>query len=301
MGGRYAPEGYRTGSRREETAVGREGLRRAAAEDLILEGKALRCDAEGNLLVELGGGLRGVVPRTEAAAGEQVRDIAIISLVGKPVCFKVLDPGRPLPLLSRRAAQEEAKAAAFDGLRPGDVIPVRVTHLEHFGAFVDMGCGLASLIGIENISVSRIPHPGERFRVGDRGYAAVLSADRETGRVNLTHRELLGTWEENAARFRPGDTVAGIVRGVEDYGSFVELAPNLSGLTERREGLAAGDSVSVYIKSIIPERMKIKLAVVERLGRAEPSPPEYFITGGRLTRWRYSPDCCGTKVIEREF
>ena len=301
IGGRYQPEGYRLAGQDEAWTGSREGLARAAAAGLILEGRTLRCDSEGNLLVALGGGLRGVIPRGEGAAGDHVREIAVISLVGKPVCFRVQDPDAPLPLLSRRAAQEEAKAAALSELRPGDILPVRVTHLEPFGAFVDMGCGLASLIGIENISVSRIPHPSERFRPGMRGYAAVLSVDRERERVNLTHRELLGSWEENAARFRPGDTVAGVVRGVEEYGSFVELAPNLSGLTERREGLAPGDAVSVYIKSILPERMKIKLAVVERLGRAEPAPPEYFLTAGRLTRWRYSPACCETKVIERVF
>ncbi len=297
---RYLPEGLRAGVR--ESAVStREALRRAAETGKILEGRAVRCDAEKNILVELGGGLRGVIPRAEAAAGENVRDIAVITLVGKQVCFKVLDALAPLPVLSRRLAQQEARDALMGGLRPGDVIPVRVTHLEPFGAFVDMGCGLASLIGIENISVSRISHPAERFCPGQQAYAAVLSIDEELGRVNLTHRELLGTWEENAARFEPGDTVEGIVRGVEEYGSFIELAPNLSGLTERREGLEEGDRVSVFIKSIIPERMKVKLTVVEKLGRAEPTPVDYFICGGHISRWRYSPECCNTKLVERVF
>ena len=57
----------------------------------------------------------------------------------------------------------------------------------------------------------------------------------------------------------------GIVRGVMDYGCFVELAPNLSGLTDRREDLQEGDGVSVTIRSIRPERMKIKLQVIEVL------------------------------------
>ena len=297
---RYLPEGIRPGVK-EGAVCARETLRRAAESGKILEGRAVRCDAEKNLLVELGGGLRGVIPRAEAAVGENVRDIAVITLVGKQVCFKVTDPLAPLPRLSRRLAQQEAQEALLGGLTAGDVIPVRVTHLEPFGAFVDMGCGLASLIGIENISVSRIAHPAERFCPGQRAYAAVLSVDAGLGRVNLTHRELLGTWEENAARFAPGDTVEGIVRGVEEYGSFIELAPNLSGLTERREGLSEGERVSVFIKSIIPERMKIKLTVVEKLGRAEPTPVEYFIKSGHISRWRYSPECCSTKLVERVF
>lgn len=47
------------------------------------------------------------------------------------------------------------------------------------------------------------------------------------GRIVLTLRELLGTWSENAACFAPGETVVGIVRSVEDYGVFIEIAPNL--------------------------------------------------------------------------
>ena len=33
----------------------------------------------------------------------------------------------------------------------GTILPATVTHLEPFGAFVDVGCGVVYLIGIENI------------------------------------------------------------------------------------------------------------------------------------------------------
>ena len=295
---KYLPEGYRAGSEENRGFIcSEEGLRRAAALGRILEARAVRCDAERNLYVDLGGRV-GVIPRAEAAMGPDVRDIAIISLVGRYVCFKPAERGGEI-VLSRREAQEEASDALM-ALSPGDVLPFRVTHLEPFGAFVDIGCGTASLIGIENISISRISHPSDRFRVGQDGYAAVLGIDRERRRVSLTHRELLGTWEQNAARFAVGETVAGVVRGVEEYGTFIELTPNLSGLTERREGLSEGDGVSVYIKSINPERMKVKLLVIERF-EAAPSPMEYFITDGHIDYWRYSPPGCTKKTVERYF
>ena len=41
---------------------------------------------------------------------------------------------------------------------PGLVVPATVTHLEPFGAFVDIGCGAPSMIGVERLSVSRIAH-----------------------------------------------------------------------------------------------------------------------------------------------
>lgn len=121
-------------------------------------------------------------------------------------------------------------------------------------------------------------------------------------RITLTHRELLGTWMENASRFRPGETVRGIVRSVKDYGSFIELAPNLSGLADARERLSPGDCVSVYIKSIRPERMKIKLQVIEKLPPLpEPEPLRYQITDGVLEHWVYSPPNYEKPPVETTF
>jgi small subunit ribosomal protein S1 len=288
----------------ENPAEAREQLRHAVYSGEIYAGRVLRCDRNKNLLVDLGS-LRGVIPYEEAASGAgegKVRDIAIISLVGRKVCYKVSEVKEGSILLSRRAAQEEALDYLMETVMPGDVIDGRITHLEQFGAFVDIGCGIISFIGIENISVSRIQHPSDRFKIGQDIKAAVLLVEPEISRITLTHRELLGTWEENAAAFAEGETVAGIVRGIESYGSFIELAPNLSGLAERRDGLSEGDGVSVFIKAIIPERMKIKLLVINRLeSPPDISGPGYFINKGRLARWQYSPESCKSRIIERVF
>ena len=61
-----------------------------------------------------------------------------------------------------------------------------------------------------------------------------------------------------------------------------------------------GDGVSVFIKSIRPERMKIKLQIIDRLPPAEPAPPAYQITDGQLDRWVYSPPGC-EKTVETVF
>lgn len=281
-------------------------LQEAMVQGKILEARALICDNSHNLHVDLPCA-KGIIPRDEGALGiaeGTTKDIALITKVNKPVCFHVKqilksESGGYTAVLSRRSVQQECMDSFISTLSPGDVIPAKVTHLEQFGAFVDIGCGIPSLIPIDAISISRISHPSDRFQPGQDIF--VVIKDIGGGRVWLSHKELLGTWEENAAKFNYGETVSGIVRSVEDYGIFVELAPNLAGLAEPKEGVSVGQHASVYIKALIPEKMKVKLIIVDVFNGARMhNPPEYFITEGHISRWRYSSES-SSKLIESRF
>lgn len=260
---------------------------------LILEGQALCCTAGHDLLVSCGG-VTGRIPRTEAALGiaeGATKEIAILSRVGKPICFTVTQlPGCDSvtePVFSRCAAQR-AVLCHLSALPAGSVLPAVVTRLEPFGAFLDVGCGVVTMLGLDAISVARIRHPSDRFRVGQQIYVALRGVDLTRHRVWVSHKELLGTWAENAARFTQGMTVTGRVCGVKSYGIFVELLPNLSGLAEPREGILEGDRVSVFLKAIQPERQKIKLLIIDRLPPEDTPPPlPYTRTSGVVTGWQY--------------
>lgn len=290
---KFLPEGMLADS--DALPGGNQELIYAMKNARILQGRALMCTRDRDLVVAaLGREL--TIPRGETAIGADtgdVKDIAVLSRVGKHVSFMItgLDKapdGSLIPRISRRAAQKAALEHLMTGVTAGDVLPAVVTHLESFGAFVDIGCGITSLVGIENISVARIGHPSARFAPGQRINVLVTGIDTDLDRVHLSHKELLGTWAENAELFRPGDTVAGIVRGVKDYGIFIELTPNLSGLAEWREGLVTGQRVSVYIKSIIPEKRKVKLALIDTLPpESGPAPLRYFISSGHIDSWSY--------------
>ena len=112
-------------------------------------------------------------------------------------------------------------------------------------------------------------------------------------------KELLGTWEENAASFSAGQTVSGTVRSVEDYGIFVELAPNLAGLAELKSGVFVGQRASVYIKSITPDKMKVKLVIVDSFDMKFlcPQPPKYFYEGTHIDSWEYSPKDANKRIF----
>ncbi len=315
---RYQPEGSLIATPENQAYLATlAGLERAMHTGAILEGIATLCDSNMCLHVDLHCA-RGIIEPHEALltrVGETRKDIAIITRVGKPVAFRILSleegaDGVPIAHLSRRLAQKECMQELLTTLRVGDIIPARVTHLEPFGAFLDIGCGISSLLSVDCISVSRIAHPRDRLSCGMSLFVAVKTIDRESGRIYATLRELLGTWEENAAAFEVGQTVAGIIRSVESYGVFIELAPNLAGLAELKnesvEEMRAriGQSAAVYIKSIVSERMKIKLILIDVTG-ATPTDRRlhYFVhpeTTPHLSHWLYSPPG-SRKMVETLF
>lgn len=271
----------------------------------IAEALCYLCTGEHDLYVDLGF-INGRIPRCEGAVGIEsgsTRDIALISRVNKPVSFRITgfetDPhGTTAAVLSRRLAQEECIRNYISHFRCGDIIDAKVTHMEQFGAFVDIGCGISSLIPIDLISISRISHPSDRLYLGQNIKAVVKSI--ENGKITLSHKELLGTWQENADNFSIGETVTGIVRSIESYGIFVELKPNLAGLAELKPDIIVGSKVSVYIKAIIPEKMKIKLIIVDTFEctqKERPPEPDYYITSGSLKSWKYSVDGADKQII----
>ena len=300
----YYPEGWIIDTPQNRAAMANiSTLTDACHEGQILEGRALICDSAHNLIVDLGC-MKGIIPREDSAIGIRegnVRDIAIISRVNRPVCFMIVgfqknEDGSTVAILSRRMAQEKCMEEFISALQPGDIVNARVTHLENFGAFADIGCGIISLLPIDAISISRIDHPKERFNVGMDIRVAVKSLDND--RITLTHKELLGTWEENIAMFQTGETVAGIIRSVEPYGIFVELTPTLAGLAELKEGVQPGQQASVFIKNIIPSRMKIKLIIIDTFEyQYRPSAPKYFYEGNHMDQFLYSPPCCDKSII----
>ena len=302
----FAPEGRLYGTAENTEFIRNEAqLRLAWQSKKTLEGIVTSCSRTLDLKVDLGS-FTGIIPYAEtlySPEGEPAKDIAVITRVGKPVCFKIkgFEDGK-IAVLSRADAQRECMDKYVSYLIPGDVISCRVTHTEKFGAFIDVGCGITALLPVDCISVSRISHASDRLKPGDDIRCAVSRIEENPFRIFLTLKELLGTWEENAECFVPGQTVRGIVRGIEPYGVFIELSPNLSGLSEYRGDVEPGDEVAVFIKSIDPKKMKVKLVVVGKQGKAVPAPLKYYISEKvtHIYRFIYSSQS-SSKISETDF
>ena len=131
---------YRTESNyRSAERLSPAELRTAMANHEILQATALAFDTQRQLRFELGG-IRAVMPFAQCADGAEagnVRDIAVLTRVGRPTCFLIeaLETdadGQPFYRLSRAEAQRLCKANYLDTLSPGDILPCTVTHRRRF-------------------------------------------------------------------------------------------------------------------------------------------------------------------------
>lgn len=234
-----------------------------------LQGLVKECDEKYNLHVQFENGLNGIMPREEVEAINIGSDglpktNLCTGKVHKFVQFKVKEvKDENTVMLSRKQVQAEALKWVKSDLKVGQTVTGIVKNIKPYGAFVEIGGGIVGLVHIEDLSVARIKTPYERLNIGQKINIMVKYINKEQGRVILSYKETLGSWEENAQKFTAGDKVQGIVRETEKNknGIFIELTPNLVGMAEYEEGLQYGQSVDVYIKKIDNRKKKVKLVI----------------------------------------
>ena len=191
----YKPEGLC----RPACELSPSQLAQAQAQGEVLQATALAFDRQQRLRLNLNG-QPAYMEHDDCADGidsGQVREIAVLTRVGRPTCFVILEaPGADGAWrLSRRMAQRRCREEYLDRLQPGDILPCRVTHIEPFGAFCDVGCGISALLPIDCLSVSRIQSPADRVQLEEDLFCVIKSRD-DQGRLVLSLRELRGGIKE---------------------------------------------------------------------------------------------------------
>ena len=254
----------------EITKVDKSNIYTYMEDNKTLQGLVKKCDDNYNLYIGFENGLVGKIPRNEVEAIKTEEDglprtNLCIGKVHKFVQFKIKDINNENEIiLSRKQVQNEAIEWIKNDLKIGQKLDGIVKNIKPYGVFVEIGGGVVGLIHIEDLSVARIKSPEERVKIGQRLEVVVKSINKEQGKVILSYKEMLGSWEENASKFTAGTRVKGKVRETEKNknGIFIELTPNLVGMAEYEEGLEYGQDVEVYIKKIDYDRKKVKLLIV---------------------------------------
>lgn len=224
-----------------------------------------------NMIGIVGNNIKAIIPRDEASSvvGDDglVEPKHIVNKTGKRVqaCIKdiIVNPDESIELiLSRKNLELKVRKWMYMHLKPGMKLRGTVKNITEYAAFVDVGGGVTGILKLPDISDSVITNVADIFKYGQRIEVIVKKYDRDTGRIELSYKELMGSFEDNIKNISEGDIVEGIVRNRTKTGIFVELKPNLVGLAEHVSGIEYGQKVLVSVKKIVPEKKKIKLIII---------------------------------------
>lgn len=236
---------------------------------------------KGGVLVNLDG-VRGFVPASQVSGisrgSDSQKQSDMAKLVGSTLTLKIIEINRArnrLILSERQAVQEVREARKdeiLDTLREGDVREGTVTSITDFGAFVDIG-GADGLVHLSEISWSRVKHPGEVLKVGDKVKVYVLNIDSDRKRIALSiKRTQEEPWQTISGRYELGQLVEATITQLASFGAFARLEDGVEGLIHvsemgdgriqhPREVVKEGDTVPVRIIRIDPARKRIGLSM----------------------------------------
>ena len=235
---------------------------------------------KGGLGVTIEGDVRGFCPisHIDTQYVEKAEEYR-----GQTLTFKIIEfrhQGRVI-VLSRRALleaeQDKSAGLVRSQLKNGAQLAGKVTRLESFGAFVDLGSGVEGLVHVSEISHRRVGHPQEVLAVGQQIQVAVLRTkdlgQRRKERISLSIKALeKDPWQEIKEQFAVGTVATGKVDGLEDFGAFVELAEGVRGLVHiseiadrrighPREVLSLEEEVKVVVLEVDARRQRLRLSI----------------------------------------
>lgn len=233
---------------------------------------------KGGLLVEFGR-LSGFVPNSmipnlPRGLNKNEKQAAKAIMIGETLQTQVIEvnQSRKRLILSGRAAEKVRREQRLQELEAGQKVVGTVSNVVDFGAFVDLD-GVDGLIHISRLSWDKVDHPSEVLQPGDEVEVLVKDVDIERERISLDRRALIpGPWDAFAEEFHRGDILEGTVEAVRDYGAFVKLNEDITGLIhvsellpgssrEPEKVLDVGDRVLVRIIEIDTEQERVSLSL----------------------------------------
>ena len=178
--------------------------------------------------------LRAFIPISQVAL-YRINDLAPYVGQKLPCVISEANRSRKNLVLSHRAVlerqKEESKQKFMDALQPGQIYDGTVRKLMDFGAFVDLGGGADGLLHVSQLSWARVNHPSEVLKEGQPIKVRIEKVDRATGRIGLSHRDMLeNPWTHASSKFAAQTVVHGKVSKLMEFGAFVELEPGIEGL-----------------------------------------------------------------------
>ncbi|MHB0913475.1 MAG: 30S ribosomal protein S1 [Armatimonadota bacterium] len=228
---------------------------------------------KGGLVVDLG--IRGFVPGSHVGSGN-VKNLD--KYVGQSLPLKVIevDRDRRKVVLSHRLAVEEERSKQREEtvgtLKEGEVRDGVVRRITDYGAFIDLG-GIDGLLHVSEMSWTRVNHPSDVVKVGEKLQVMILRLNLDAGRISLGLRQIMpDPWAEMTSKWKVGDIVKGNVSRLVPFGAFVQIQdgveaiiPNSELATRRvkrpEDVVSVGDSVEAKVIDMRPEERRMTLSI----------------------------------------
>ena len=151
----------------------------------------------------------------------------------------------------------------------------KVTNLTDYGAFVELEEGVEGLVHLSEMDwTNKNIHPGKVCHVGDECEVMILDIDPGRRRISLGMKQCAANpWQEFAATYKKGDSLAGNIRSITDFGVFIGVEGGIDGLVhlsdlswdESGEEVVTrykkGDELTVVVLAVDAERERISLGL----------------------------------------
>jgi len=258
--------------------------------------------------VELEQGIEGLVHVSEMTWSKRMKHPSKLVNVGDEVDCVVIsvNPTERRISLGMRQLAANPWDTLHDKYPVGATVEGRVRNLTEFGAFIEIEDGIDGLVHVSNLSwTTRVKHPSEVLKKGDRVKAVILAIEPDKRRLSLGIKQMQpDVWETFFAQHRVGDIVHGKVLRVATFGAFVEIAQGIEGLCHNSEAVDAnsqqihlepGNEFDFKIIKMNQEEKKVGLsikAVGEEASRQEvehykhPASSSTSTTIGDLISWK---------------
>ncbi|MGA9528249.1 MAG: 30S ribosomal protein S1 [Terriglobales bacterium] len=224
--------------------------------------------------VELEQGIEGLVHVSEMTWSKRMKHPSKLVNVGDQVECVVLavNPTERRISLGMRQLASNPWDTLHDKYPVGATVEGRVRNLTEFGAFIEIEDGIDGLVHVSNLSwTTRVKHPSEVLKKGDRVKAVVLAIEPDKRRLSLGVKQMQpDVWESFFAKHRVGDIVHGKVLRVAAFGAFVEIAEGIEGLCHNSEAadengqplhLEPGNEFDFKIIKMNQEEKKVGLSI----------------------------------------
>src|SRR6202142_2765487 len=191
--------------------------------------------------VELEQGIEGLVHVSEMTWSKRMKHPSKLVNVNDEVDWVVLsvNPTERRISLGMRQLASNPWDTLHDKYPVGATVEGRVRNLTEFGAFIEIEDGIDGLVHVSNLSwTTRVKHPSEVLKKGDRVKAIILAIEPDKRRLSLGVKQMQpDVWDSFFAKHRIGDIVHGKILRVANFGAFVEIAEGIEGLCHNSEAV----------------------------------------------------------------